>query len=144
MKSIKKTGGFTLVELIIVIAILAVLASIAVPNLLGSVEKSRIAKDEANAKLIGDGFVAALAMEDLPSNLNITTGIVWEGDGHVNSTIAKTLSAIPKIESKKYRGLSSSDTFRYLIVGDKVEIFVLTNTTKTKLYPTIEDTVDYP
>ncbi len=59
-----KNGGFTLVELIIVIAILAVLGSIAVPNLIGYVEKSREAKDYANAKVIADAVTMYLAEND--------------------------------------------------------------------------------
>ena len=45
MNMFKKTGGFTLVELIVVIAILAILAGVAVPAYSGYVEKAQAAAD---------------------------------------------------------------------------------------------------
>lgn len=48
----KKQEGFTLIELIIVIAILAIIAAIAIPNILGAVDNSRRSADVANAKMI--------------------------------------------------------------------------------------------
>ena len=44
--------GFTLLELLIVVIIVGILASIAVPQFLNAVEKSRVAKAKANAGLI--------------------------------------------------------------------------------------------
>lgn len=48
----KKVKGFTLVELIVVIAIIGVLASILVPSMMGFVRKSKYATANANAKEI--------------------------------------------------------------------------------------------
>ncbi|MDU7956042.1 MAG: prepilin-type N-terminal cleavage/methylation domain-containing protein [Clostridium perfringens] len=49
-KNIKKKKGFTLIELIIVIAIIAILAAIAIPNFLSIQRKSRVKADIASAK----------------------------------------------------------------------------------------------
>ena len=43
--------GFTLIELIVVIAIIGVLAAILVPSIMGHVEQSKVASANANAKL---------------------------------------------------------------------------------------------
>ena len=51
----KKGKGFTLVELIVVLAILAVLASLLVPSLTGYIDKAKKAKNLANAR----GFLNA-------------------------------------------------------------------------------------
>ena len=57
----KKQEGFTLIELIIVIAILAIIAAIAVPNILGAIENSRKASDVSNAKVIYNTAAQVLA-----------------------------------------------------------------------------------
>ncbi len=141
MKKIENREGFTLVELIIVIAILAVLASIAVPNLLGSVEKSRIAKDEANAKLIGDALVMTLANGDLPSNFEIDSAVV-NGNNTTMQALKKTIDPLPRPTSKKYKSTGNGAYFWYTVADGKVTVFTVTQTTRTQLYPSVEDPVN--
>ncbi len=102
MKKIKESKGFTLVELIVVIGILAVLASIAIPNLIGMVEKSKQAKDKANAKLIGDA-VTMWIVESQNSDAFNDFAV-----GHTNNDLQNYLKAsfveLPFPKSKKYKG----------------------------------------
>ncbi|MFV9567626.1 competence type IV pilus major pilin ComGC [Thermoanaerobacter mathranii] len=48
----KDERGFTLIELIVVIAILGILAAIAVPRVTTSLSNARVKADEANVKIL--------------------------------------------------------------------------------------------
>ncbi|TCK98378.1 type IV pilus assembly protein PilA [Natranaerovirga hydrolytica] len=69
MKNIKKflknQKGFSLVELIIVIAILLIIAGIAAPNLIRNVESSRKSTDVSNARTIANAIGTAIANNGL-------------------------------------------------------------------------------
>ena len=67
VKKRKRNAGFSLVELIIVVAVLAVLVGIIAPQWLKYVERSKRVTDVTNAKEIRDAFerVAAIGEQDL-------------------------------------------------------------------------------
>lgn len=58
MKRLKSSKGFTLMEMLIVVAIIAVLVAIAIPTFTTSLNKARVATDQAN---IRSGYAAAMA-----------------------------------------------------------------------------------
>ncbi len=130
LKKFKKKEGFTLVELIIVIAIIAVLAAIAVPNLLGSVEKSKKAKDEANAKLIADAIIIYVSEHPLSAD---KSNVKLEGTSDpVVKAVGDQLSKLPKVESKEYK----DDGFFYISVTTGGEIKVAGKSDGSKvIYP---------
>lgn len=49
-KKLKKQGGFTLVEMLIVVAIIAILIAVSIPMMNSSLEKARHAVDDANER----------------------------------------------------------------------------------------------
>lgn len=90
MKRMVKNKGFTIVELVTVIAIIGLLALILVPTLLGAVADSRIASANQSAKEIRDRaqeFLTLMDTKDSPmiggeTTLNITAvGGWWEISG---------------------------------------------------------------
>lgn len=61
----KKEGGFTLVELMVVVAVIAILASIALPQFLGAGDKAQKGKVQADMRVIKNA--AQLYLIDNPS-----------------------------------------------------------------------------
>ena len=87
-KSNKK--GFTLVELVVVIAIIGVLAAILIPTMLNYVKKSRLKTANANAKLVfttvNNKGADKIADGDEIDDLNETTPVeinTWNGDSNI-------------------------------------------------------------
>lgn len=49
-KKLKKTGGFTLIEMLIVVAIIAILVMVSIPLVSNSLDKAKTATDDANLR----------------------------------------------------------------------------------------------
>lgn len=131
-RSSKKTSGFTLVELIVVLVILATLAALLVPSLTGYIDKARqnavIAK--ARAVLVASQAVVTEAYADGKLVLD-ANGLVYDKpDEHIAHAMAKEIMALAEtaedecewriyIASPNEEGLAALATILQLDYCDK-------------------------
>lgn len=102
-----KNKGFSLVELIIVIAIMAILAAAIAPALIRYIDKSRRSDDVAAAETVNTAVQSALANEDaydeVQKKVKSTTGDVIlataEADGKTSFSGASLASFLEEVNS---------------------------------------------
>ena len=76
---LRSKGGFSLVELIVVIVILGVLIGIAVPNLINFVDQARIQADMTNASILASNAQIAYSSTIMPNvNGQISSAVIKE------------------------------------------------------------------
>ena len=90
--------GFSLVELIVVIAIMAVLVGVLAPSLLRYVEKTRIQKDASAIAEVCEAIKISAAEESIYNELNAATAaertvLVTKSSGAISSTKLPNLAA---------------------------------------------------
>ncbi|MBQ6888622.1 MAG: prepilin-type N-terminal cleavage/methylation domain-containing protein [Lachnospiraceae bacterium] len=135
----KKTNnkGFSLVELIIVIAIMAVLMVVLAPQLLRYVENSRLQRDNSAISEIANAVEIACANEDVAEELTGTVTItaapvggtdnnqrftltgITDGAGNTLTALSREVSATVgntvDTSSRTYRNASGSDPLQIVI-----------------------------
>ena len=131
-KDVKKKSGFTLIELIIVISIIAVLAAIGVPKY-GNIQKdAKIKADIASAKVIADAATMLIGNDEI--TLDYRVGIALTEGDKISNYLQKT-PVVKAIEGGKF--IVKIDD------KDSVTVTVLSSTKGTfNLYPTPDK--DYP
>ena len=119
MKS-KKKKGFTLIELVIVIAIIGVLAAIAIPRYNTARKKAANTAHNANVQMLKS---AAILKQ---SEINDDTPITWTKENHDGNTYLEKWPEIPAgadIDTKNYNGYTvtiTKDTIT--VVPDEIQI----------------------
>lgn len=140
----KNNKGFSLVELIVVIAIMAVLMVILAPAMLRYVEKTRVQKDESALSEVANAAELALGEETIYSAvvgasktsvvLTVTASDISEDTGITDSPVAtdvkKTVGNGIKFASKTYKDASSIKV--KLVYDTTKDAFVVATTTAGK------------
>lgn len=138
----KKTNkGFSLVELIIVIAIMAILAAAIAPALIRYIDKSRRADDVTAAGTVLTGVQTAMADEDCYSEIakaGSNTIIVSVQAGNKNNV---NVSATANLKSEMDSTLSSGCPIKYTkdgathfnvtVNGETLTVYIGTSATDT-------------
>lgn len=97
----KKVKGFTLIELIVVIAIIGVLCAILVPSMMGWVTKSRVGTANSNAKSIYNS-TAAVITEWESSDKVVPADVTVDSDGGGNANLSAEIAEMEDSSSKKH------------------------------------------
>lgn len=138
MKLFKNKGnnkGFSLVELIVVVAIMAVLLGVLALNLIPRIESSRLGKDKDSLDKIQGAVVIALAKEgceDFTLTLNATKGEIdlTKLPDSVKDSVKDTLGFEKVKLVSKLKDTASTIT---ITVKDGVCVIKSTDKTETKL-----------
>ena len=131
MKNIKRKKGFTLIELIIVIAIIGIVAAIAVPKFGDIQKRAKVQADFASAKVIADSAVTEYAHGNITS-LPTTMAVVSLTAGNPGAS----LQTVPDVQGK-YVGITSP-VFRVKVDLEGVVTVDIkgTETVPLQIYPT--------
>ena len=123
----KNNKGFSLVELIIVVAIMAVLIGVLAPQYLKYVEKSRVSSDKTAISAVVGAVNTSLSDEDVYSDVSTSgsvsisaTGAVSCGDTALQTAIHKICGSTVSLASKAYKG--KSFTISYSFDGENWEV----------------------
>lgn len=118
-KLLKKKGGFTLVELIVVLVILAILAAILVPTLLGYINKAQEEKNYSTAQTVR---VAAQAVYDdeVGHGTTITSGDTIDKDDQTKS--GQSVTDLAGVDTSKVTNYSFKVDDKGQIISGTVTI----------------------
>lgn len=108
----KREGGFTLIELILVIAILAIIAAVAVPNIIFAIDEARISSDTSNAKLIADSIQMVITKDNGIDRVDInevefSDNVVGESAA-VEALIEAAAVYLQDVPTAKYRSYAGT------------------------------------
>lgn len=153
----KNNKGFSLVELIVVVAIMAVLVGVLAPAYLSYVEKSRLQKDNSAIAEVCAAIQTAAADEDCYDELGTTAITIAEvkkdsityntsGAGDISAEVTKVVSSLD-LTSKTYtKDKAATDVLVTIkaAIGSDNNVTISVEGYKAETNATSGATVNYP
>ena len=114
--------GFSLVELIIVIAIMAVLIAVLAPQYLKYVEKSRVSADGQTADEFYNALQVAASDPDVDLDTSKTYKVESDGNGDITIEATDTKPVLQNFMDTTATYKFKSNTFKNVSGGVKIEL----------------------
>lgn len=106
--------GFTLVELMVVIAILGILAAIAIPRFSGATDRADAAKVEADMSTLASALEVYRANHgSYPAGLNLKTGATKSDNALLQDGLIASVPLPPHATDTKHNGWSGNYTYHH-------------------------------